>query len=67
MRSPVRIVGPFSDRLVFPSMSDPSAAIEEFIREADSVYDEYDQGYIDADVALRRLRPHLDDLEESVE
>ena len=48
-------------------MTNPTDAIEQFIREVDSIYDEYDQGYIDADVALRRLRPHLDDLEESTE
>lgn len=48
-------------------MSDSSDAIEQFLREAETVYDEYDQGYIDADVALRRLRPQIDDLAESVE
>ena len=48
-------------------MSDPSDAIEEFVSEAESIYDEYDAAYIDADVALRRLRPKLDELAESVE
>ena len=48
-------------------MSDPSDAIEQFVSEAETIYDEYDQGYIDADVALRRLRPQLDELSESVE
>lgn len=48
-------------------MTDASDAVERFLREAESVYDEYEQGYVDADAALRMLRPHLDDLAESIE
>jgi phage gp29-like protein len=36
--------------------------VEEFLRQADAVYEEYDQGYADADASLRQLRRHLDDL-----
>lgn len=62
-----RIAAPFSDCHISSLMSDPAEAVEQFVGEAETVYDEYDQGYIDADVALRRLRPHLDDLAESTE
>lgn len=48
-------------------MSDPSETVEQFLQEAETIYDEYEEGYIDADVALRRLRPRIDDLAESVE
>jgi hypothetical protein len=46
---------------------DLAAAVEEFLDDAETVYGEYDQGYLDADAALRRLRTHLDDLEEAAE
>lgn len=49
-------------------MTDESeAAVEEFLAAVETVYDEYDQGYLDADAALRRLRVEVDDLAESVE
>ncbi|NHN47736.1 hypothetical protein G9464_09020 [Halostella sp. JP-L12] len=43
-------------------MSDLEDAVEEFLDEADTVYGEYEQGYMDADVALDRLETHLDEL-----
>lgn len=48
-------------------MTDCEDAVEEFLRRAETVYGEYDQGYVDADAALRQLRPHVDDLEAAVE
>jgi len=45
-------------------MTDPADAIEEFLDEADVVFEEYDQGYMDADAALRRLRGHIDELRD---
>ena len=44
-------------------MSDADERIETFLREAETVLGEYDEGYMDADAALRRLRAHIDDLE----
>lgn len=43
-------------------MTDADERIEEFRREAETVFEEYDQGYMDADAALRRLRGHIEDL-----
>lgn len=43
-------------------MSDTDEAIERFLRKADSTYEEYEQGYADADATLRRLESHIDDL-----
>jgi hypothetical protein len=48
-------------------MTDTDDAVEAFLREADTVFGEYDEGYIDADAALRRLRTEIDELGESVE
>jgi hypothetical protein len=48
-------------------MTDDDAAIEEFLSEVETVYGEYDQGYMDADAALARIRDHVEELEESVE
>lgn len=42
-------------------------AVDAFVGDAETVYDEYDQGYLDADAALRRIRTHLDDLEDAAE
>jgi hypothetical protein len=46
---------------------DLESAVAEFLREAETVYDEYDQGYIDADAALRRLRPEIEELESTLD
>jgi hypothetical protein len=48
-------------------MTDADDAIEEFLEAADSAYDEYDQGYADADATLRRLRRHIEDLRDAHE
>jgi hypothetical protein len=37
------------------------------LAEAEAVYEEYDQGYMDADAALSRLRPKLDALRDASE
>ena len=48
-------------------MTDTDEAIERFLRKADSTYEEYEQGYADADATLRRLAGHIDDLRDAVE
>ncbi|WP_193767786.1 hypothetical protein [Halorientalis pallida] len=40
-------------------------AVETFLDEAGTVYEEYDQGYMNPDVALERLRGHVEDLEDA--
>lgn len=46
-------------------MNDTEEAVEEFLRKADSAYEEYDQGYADADATLRVLREHVEDLRDA--
>ena len=52
-------------------MSDDSddldAAVEQFLADAERAYDEYEQGYADADATLRLLRSHIDHLQSEVE
>jgi hypothetical protein len=48
-------------------MSDTDDAVAEFLQEADTVFSEYDQGYMNADVALDRLENHIETLREQVE
>ena len=48
-----------------PGMTDADTAITEFLRKADAAYEEYEQGYADADATLRRLERHVDDLREA--
>lgn len=48
-------------------MSDLEPAVREFLEDAETVFDEYEQGYVDADVALQRLTNHVDNLEAAVE
>jgi len=49
-------------------MDDPTeAAVRGLLRTAEEVYGEYDQGYLDADAALRRLRPAVEELRTAVE
>jgi phage shock protein A len=47
--------------------TDLERAVAEFITDAERAYDEYEQGYADADATLRLLRSHLDRLESEVE
>lgn len=46
---------------------DLEPAVRTFLAEADAIYDEYDQGYMDADVAMSRLRTATRELHEAVE
>ena len=48
-------------------MSDANEAVSEFLRNADTVYEEYDKGYMDADAALSRLEQQIETLREKVE
>ncbi|WP_327052363.1 hypothetical protein [Halomicrococcus gelatinilyticus] len=48
-------------------MTDADDAIRQFLRDADTVYDEYDQGYVDADAALDVLETHIEQLRAAVE
>ena len=61
-----------SDRTLKPApdrsdMSELDDAIEEFLRKADAAYEEYEQGYADADATLRRLKGPIEDLREAGE
>jgi hypothetical protein len=49
------------------AMTDIDDAVERFLRKADSTYEEYEQGYADADVTLRRLNGHIEELREASE
>jgi hypothetical protein len=46
---------------------DLNAAVEQFLADAERAYDEYEQGYADADATLRLLRSHIDHLRSAVE
>ncbi|WP_162991526.1 hypothetical protein [Halostella salina] len=48
-------------------MSELETAVEAFLDEADTVYGEYEQGYMDADAALSRLETHVEELREASE
>lgn len=39
-----------------------SPAVAQFLDRADAAFDEYDQGYADADATLAVLRQHVDEL-----
>lgn len=46
---------------------DLEAAVRRFLRDAEAAYDEYEQGYVDADATLRVLRSHLDHLRSELD
>ncbi|MFB6107324.1 MAG: hypothetical protein ABEJ82_00585 [Haloplanus sp.] len=48
-------------------MADLEASVETFLDSAERVYDEYDDGYVDADAALSRLGDHVADLRDDYE
>ena len=48
-------------------MEDTETAVETFLDRADAVYGDYENGYTDADAALRTLEAHVESLRESVE
>ena len=43
------------------------AAVETFLRDAEEVLGEYEQGYMDADAALGLLEAHIEDLRDEVD
>lgn len=43
-------------------MTDADERIETFLDDVDTVFGEYDEGYMDADAALRRLRGRIEEL-----
>jgi len=44
--------------------NDLNVAVSNFLNGADSVYEDYERGYTNADAALHVLESHLDDLRE---
>ena len=46
-------------------MTDSDEAVEEFLERADAAYEEYEQGYADADATLRRLESHVEELRDA--
>lgn len=46
---------------------DLEAAVRRFLRDAETAYEEYEKGYVDADATLRVLRSHVDHLESELE
>ena len=42
------------------------AAVEQFLTEAGSALDDYEQGYADADATLSVIRDRMDELDRSV-
>ncbi|SDF83319.1 hypothetical protein [Halorientalis regularis] len=48
-------------------MTDTDEAVETFLTETETVFEEYDQGYMNPDVALERLRGHIEDLDEATD
>jgi hypothetical protein len=49
------------------SDEDLGTAVDGFLADVDRVYGEYDQGYMDADVALDRIEGHVEELRRVVE
>jgi hypothetical protein len=47
-------------------MSDDDAT-REFLRKAEGVFHEYEQGYMDADAAMNAMELYIDELREAVE
>lgn len=43
------------------------AAVERFVDDAESAYEEYEKGYADADAVLRLIQSHLDQLERELD
>lgn len=48
-------------------MTDADEAVKRFLRKVDSTYEEYEQGYADADATLRRLEGHIGDLRDAID
>jgi hypothetical protein len=64
----VKAIGAFSrDERVSTSMSELEARVEEFLAAVDDCYEEYENGYTDADATLRRIEHHVDELRSDAE
>lgn len=50
-----------------PDEDDLEPAVRAFLRDAETAYEEYDQGYADADATLRVLRDHVDRLADELD
>lgn len=46
---------------------DLEPVVRSFIRDAEAAYEEYEQGYADADATLQVLRDHLDRLSNKLD
>jgi len=46
---------------------DTDQAVEEFLDHTDTALEEYDQGYVDADATLSKIRSHVEELREATE
>ncbi|PSQ21577.1 hypothetical protein BRD01_11645 [Halobacteriales archaeon QS_8_65_32] len=46
--------------------ADLERAVEDFLRDARGVYEEYEAGYLDPDAALWTLEGHIDGLEDAI-
>lgn len=46
---------------------DLEQTVEEFLERVDAAYEEYEQGYTDADATLRVVKGHVDHLRDEVE
>jgi hypothetical protein len=47
--------------------TDLAEAVDRFLEDADAAFDQYDQGYADADATVSVLRSHADDLRDAFE
>ncbi|SMO48476.1 hypothetical protein [Halorubrum cibi] len=47
--------------------TDLATAVDRFLEEADATFDQYEQGYADADATVSVLRSHADDLRDAFE
>ncbi|WP_198530003.1 hypothetical protein [Halorubrum aethiopicum] len=47
--------------------ADLAEAVDRFLEGADAAFDQYDQGYADADATVSVLRRHADDLRDALE
>jgi hypothetical protein len=48
-------------------MADSETAVETFLDRANSVFEDYENGYTDPDAALAMLESHVNDLRDEVE
>jgi len=48
-------------------MADTDDAVETFLSRADSVFEDYENGYVDPDAALATLEHHVERLDEATE